>query len=153
MIKKHSNGSYIFKGLVVQFEMNKNFEGHTVIYPDHLTPSFNLRGLHHTEMEDIVFEKKYNVYTNDDLEARYLITPSFIEQMAKIKTTGSDIFVAFYKKKFIMATIDITSDWIDNNIEINRSNTYKLAFYKIKEEIISILKLIDYFKLNQKIGM
>lgn len=37
------------------------------------------------KLEDINFSKNFDVYSEDEVEARYLLTPTFIEKFLKLK--------------------------------------------------------------------
>ena len=140
-----------FDGIIIQFKINKKFKGHTVIVPDN--SFFIPNKLHRTQLEDVVFEKNYNVYTNDDVEARYLINPSFMTRINEInsKFSTKEISAVFYSGVLFLA-LNIGEDLFNYGSIINSLNDPK-PFIKMSEEIISILKLIDHFKLDQNIGM
>ena len=143
----------VFHGIIIRFNISKRFKKHTVIYPDILGNSSPSNDLHRTELEDVVFEKKYNVFTNDDVEARYIITPSLMEKLNNVKTSfqASDIYASFYAGVFFLG-ISTWENLFDYGSIVN-SLTDPKPFIKMSEEIISILKLIDHFKLDQNIGM
>ena len=136
--------------LLIKLNFNKCFKGHTVICPKGKTPAVN--GLHYTQMEDVVFERKYDVYTNDDVEARYLITPTFMQKLNNLENKYKAIYtyIVFYKEKFYIF-FEVKKDLfeINNKDEVFDENIY----YEWFEEIILIYKLIDHFKLDQNIGM
>lgn len=145
--------STVFKGVVVNLGMNKNFNSHTVIKPDsvrHLSPDKNLE---HTTLEDVVFEKKYDVFTNDPVDARCLITTSFMDRLNNIKTAfnADSISCSFYKDKLIIA-LSTHKDLFSLCSLIKPVDDPK-QFFTMYEEIVSIIKLIDHFKLDQKIGL
>ena len=150
---KGNKNATIFNGVVIQFIINKKFNGHTVIYPDsirHISPSSKL---HHTELEDVVFEKKYDVFTDDDVEARYLITPSFMKRLNEMqeKFFADTIYAAFKNGIFYLA-LDTNKNLFEIT-DLEKQNVDIGQYYIFVGEIISILKLIDYFKLDQKIGL
>ena len=153
-VKRTDGSPYsVFRGAVIRFkDFNKKFKGHTIIKPDIyiFSPS---KKLHKAEMEDIVFEKDYNVFTNDDVEARYLITTSFIDRIKSIKSVfnANKVFVSFICGNFFLG-LKTYENLFDYGQIFNSLNDSK-PFIKMSEEIISILKLIDHFKLDQKIGM
>lgn len=143
----------VFDGVIIKFKMNKDFKGHTVVRPDsvfHLSPSSRLK---HTELEDVGFEKKFDVFTDDEIEARYLLTTSFMDRLTKLKAaffaqkTGCAfyngyLFVALYTPKdlFSLASLDKPLD--------------DFRQYEVfHNEIISIIRLIDHFKLDEKTGL
>ena len=142
-----------FKGIIIQFKINKKFKSHTVIHPSSNLNIFHYSKLHRTVLEDIVFEKKYDVYTNDDIEARYLITTSFMKQLNEIKLSfyATQIHVVFKDGIFYLALE--TNKNLFEIIDFNKSTLVENQYYAMIDEIISILKLIDYFKLDQNIGM
>ena len=154
-VKSKNGSSSVFRGLIIRFtNFNKKFKGHTVIQPTFFSlASERAKNLHKTEMDDITFEKAYNVYTSDDVEARYLITPSFMDRINNIKNVfKSDcVFVSFICGQFFLG-LKSYENFFDYGQFYNSLDDPK-PFIKMSEEVISILKLIDHFKLDQNIGM
>lgn len=143
----------VFDGVIVKLDMNKPFKGNTVVYPDTLMHSSPSPNLAHTVLEDTVFEKKFDVFTDDEVEARYLITPSFMERLNKMKIAFSadKVSCSFYDKYMFIA-LHTKKDLFSLCSLLKPVNDGK-QFFTMFEEILSIIKLIDYFKLDQKIGM
>ena len=143
----------VFDGVVVILDMNKKFTGNTIIRPDSFTHSSPAKNLRHTTLEDVVFEKKFDVYTDDEVEARYLITPSFMERLNKMKVAFSadKISCAFYDKYLIIG-LHTNKDLFSIGSLFTPVADEK-QFFTMYEEIVSIVKLIDHFKLDQKIGL
>lgn len=132
--------------------MNKKFKGTTVMKPHSKIFRFLvLPRLHKTVLEDVKFEKKFFVYTDDDVEARYLITPSFMERLNNIKVAfkTKKVFATFCQDKFFIE-LYTNKDLFSIG---SKSFNDKRQFYIMFEEILSIYKLIDYFKLDQNIGL
>lgn len=150
---KNSSTRTVFKGVMIKLDMNKSFTGNTVIRPDtlkHASPAANLK---HTTLEDVVFEKKFDVFTDDEVEARYLITPSFMERLNNMKTAFSAdrVSCAFYDK-YLLVGLHTSKDLFSIGSLKEPVNDGK-QFFTMFEEILSIIKLIDHFKLDQKIGL
>ena len=109
--------------------------------------------LENVQLEDSVFNKKYSVYSSDQIEGRYLVTTAFMERFKNLQTA--------FKSKTIKCAF--ANDKIYFAIQTNKNvfeigNTFKsLENPKTIEtffnEIISIYILIDYFKLNEKTGI
>lgn len=143
----------VFDGVILKVKMNKNFSGHTVIKPDeffHPKPAGHLR---HTVLEDTVFEDKFDVFCDDEIEARYLITPSFMERLKNIKTAffANSVRYAFYQG-YLFIALSTPKDLFSLcslDLPVDDFRQYNV----LCEEIISIIKLIDYFKLDEKIGL
>lgn len=143
----------IFDGVIITLDMNKNFISHTLVKSDKLFKTSGVQGLRHTTLEDPIFEKSFDVFTNDEVDARYLLTPSFMERLVNVKTiyNSSKITCAFYNDKLILA-MDVRRDMFKIGSLFKKVNDEK-AFMKMYEELESIIKLIDHFKLDQKIGL
>lgn len=143
----------VFKGVIIVLDMNKNFKGNTIIRPDTILHKSPFANLHHTTLEDVVFEKKFDVYTDDEVEARYLITTAFMERLNNIKVAfeANNISCAFYQNKLLIG-IKTLNDLFSLCSLFKPVDDAK-QYYQMFEEILSIIKLIDYFKLDQKIGL
>jgi hypothetical protein len=141
-----------FRGLVVSLDMNKNFTGYSIIVPDTLVEQRH-QGMDKVGLEDVEFEKLYDVYSTDQVESRYLITPAFIERFKNIsrvfKTT--DIRCSFKDKQILLA-ITAEEDLFSIG-KLTQPVTDPAPYYKLFEEFIAVLSLIDVLKLNQKLGL
>jgi len=143
----------VFDGVILKLDMNKNFTGHTVIKPDtllHLKPSDRLE---HTVLEDVVFEEKFDVFCDDEIEARYLITPSFMERLTNIKTAffAQKVSCAFYKEHLFIALQ--TQKDLFSLCSLDKPVDDFKQYNTLFEELLSAIKLIDHFKLDEKIGL
>lgn len=143
----------IFDGVITTLEMNKNFSSHTLVTSDSLFKSSGGFNLKHTTLEDVLFEKKFDVYTNDEVEARYLLTTSFMERLTDLKKSygSTAISCAFYQNKLIIA-MDLKRDMFKLG-SIFKETTDERMFMQLYREIEALLRLIDHFKLDQKIGL
>ena len=144
-----------FRGVLVEFEMNKNFEGHTFILERAVTSStikFDQAKFEEVKLEDAEFCEKYIVYSDNQVEARYVLTTAFIERFKNMKTAFKAKFIrAAFKDGKITIAIDAGRDLfqmasLDKDTD---SNTFTELF----DEILSVLELISVLKLNQKIGL
>ena len=99
--EKHTDGkntSYhtFFNGIFMIADFNKDFKYSHWVLPDTAEAAFgqvfgnflqklHLPGRGHmTRMEDPAFEKKFVVYTEDDVEARYILTPKLMHTMLNL---------------------------------------------------------------------
>ena len=89
----------VFKGQCIRFDFHKSFRGQTLVTRD--AGIFNRfkgqRGMDRAGLEDPVFEKAFEVYTTDQVEARYLLTPAFMERLVALETAfrGKKLRCAF----------------------------------------------------------
>ncbi len=75
----------VFRGFLVKFDFHKNFSGETIITKDHtfignFFTGFGKNG-DRVKLEDSRFEDEFEVHSSDQVEARYLLTPTFMERL------------------------------------------------------------------------
>jgi len=101
-------------------------------------------------LEDSVIKSICDVYSTDQVEGRYLLTPTFVERYKNLQKIfdNKKIRCSFYDNK-VMFAIPTTKNYFEvENIEnLNNDLTSLCKFY---DEITTILELIDYFKLDEK---
>jgi hypothetical protein len=142
----------VFKGLAIIIKMPKNkFFGHTIIAKNQSSfmEWFKEKGtgLDRANLVDPEFEKKYDVYTNDQVEARYLIDPVMIErikEMSKIYNT-KEITAAFINDSFFMLLPSNKNLFEPSDIKVKATNTRSVK--KMKKEIEQMLYIIDHLDL------
>ncbi|MBP6960267.1 MAG: DUF3137 domain-containing protein [Thermotogae bacterium] len=96
----------IFKGTFLIADFHKEFFGRTVIFPDFAENVFGALGqlfqgmrLNRGELiklENPEFEKYFVVYGSDQIESRYILSPSFMERLLTYRgKVGSPVFFSF----------------------------------------------------------
>lgn len=145
-----------FKGLIVRFEMPKYYKGHTVIFENNKENAFVklLAGSKYekVELEDVEFNKRFSVYSTDQVEARYALTSGMMERLLNLKQT--------FKSKYIRASF--SGDELVIAIQSDK-DLFRLAGFLTKTdakvyltmfmEIISILKITDALNLQNNTGL
>lgn len=104
-------------------------------------------------MEDPEFSKKYVVYSTDQIEARYLITTSFMERFKSIEKAfiSSFAYCSFSDKSIYIAPHTGTD--LFKLCSLVKPIANKEQFEALFYEFSSILELIAYFKLDKKLGL
>lgn len=79
----------VFKGQCLRLDFHKNFYGRTLIARDAgFFNRFNApRGMQRAGLEDPVFERIFEVYTTDQVESRYLLTPDLMQRLVDLENT------------------------------------------------------------------
>ncbi len=152
------NNHTVFRGLFIVFSMNKCFSGQTVIKSESGVVGNWLKGvffkLERVKLEDPNFEKLFEVYSNDQVEARYLLTTSFMERLVSLKNLlkgGVGNFQgSFYENKLLL-TIPCEDKFKVGSIHSPVS--FKEEIETILKEMQIIFQIIDILKLNQKTGL
>ena len=142
----------VFKGLAVLLSVNsKRFYGHTIVDKNKSKTSewFKEKStkLKRANLVDPKFEDIFDVYTNDQVEARYLIDPIIMDQFQALEKEydGKGITAAFYEDKLFIL---IPSD--HNHFEpmdIFTPATDIKSVLSMKREVQQILSLVDHLSL------
>jgi hypothetical protein len=150
-----TGGSTPFIGIVITIKMNKNFHGNTIVVRnglglDRLSASKNqLKNMEQVHLEDPVFEKRYDVYSTDQIESRYLLTPSFMERLNNLATLmQGSVRASFYDEKLCLM---ISSD--ENRFEpgsIFKPATFEDEIHAILAEMKEIFGIINALKLYEQ---
>lgn len=112
-----------------------------------------LEKLNKIVLEDPVFNRKYTAYSSDEVEGRYLLTNGFMERFNKVRTAFgvNNIKCSFYDNDFMIA-IKTRKDLFElGSLFTSLKNPKHIR--KFMDEYISIISLIDYFKLDEKTGL
>lgn len=156
--RKYSNSVQVFKGLILRTVMNKKYNGRTIIKQRALNTTgqneFKApQDLEEVILEDSEFNKSYAVFSNDQVEARYLITPTFMERLKKIRNVfGAYEIHCVFEDNYITLFLETGRDFFEVG-DINTTLCNKKNYEKIFRELVSIFNLIHYFKLDKKLGL
>lgn len=137
-----------FNGVIIACMFyDKNISSHTILVPKNSAQ--DVLNLNKTELESPKFNEKYAVFTNDEIEARVILNPSFMEKLSEFTNIfGKDeAYCAFYEN-IVLVGINSTKDLFALQIKQNLEE-YKEQFDKITSELKSVINLIDYLNLKK----
>lgn len=140
-----------FEGVIIEVDVKKNFKGHTIIR----LREFLLQDKAYEEvkLEDPEFSKQYYVDSNDQIEARYLLTTSFMERYKNIqKVFNAKLVEASFKDSKLILALYTSKDLFKIGNIYRPVNDTK-QFTELLNEFVAILAIIDELKLNQNIGL
>ena len=144
-----------FYGQFFVARFNKTFSTPTYIVPTknkYSTLSYLIDNKgEKVKLEDPEFMKMFHVYSNDQLEARYILTPSLMERIKELaKRVKGEFYIAFYNNK-----ITVANNSGINNFEASFSkslvkddNELLVGFYT---DMCNQFAIIDELKLNLNI--
>ena len=148
----------VFQGLLFIADFNKNFNGKTVVLPDnsekffgsfsHFFQSFSSRG-ELVKMDNIEFEKEFVIYSDDQIEARYILSHALMQRILEYKKlVGRNIYISFTKSKIYVA-IGFSTKLFEPKIYKKITNFEEVSFYfKVISMTVDIIK---YLNLDKKI--
>jgi len=104
-------------------------------------------------LEDPKFNKRFNVYSSDQVEARYLVTPSFMERLYNLQTSfGAKTIKCSFYEDYLMIAISTKRDLFELG-DLFHPLLEANSHVQLYRDLHSILNLIDYFKLDEKVGL
>lgn len=150
----------LFRGLFVVAEFNKHFKSRTIILPDLAEKTFGnliggwLQSKNSSrdsviQLDDPEFEKKFVVYGNDPIEARYILTHSMMKRIVEFqKKISHPLFISFVHNHIHIA-IATQKDLFEPSLFTS------LLDYKQAMEYVNTLNntigLVEELKLNEKL--
>lgn len=155
------NRSKIFDGIFIKLGMNKHFNSHTIVIEDFSFSKlageaflpYMFTGMNKTELEDPEFNKMFNVYTQDEVEARYILTTSFMERLKHLKETykAKDIRASFLNNSLLIA-MSCGKDMFVLG-DVRKPVTDAGQMQTLFEEFAAVLAIIDILKLDVRTGL
>lgn len=140
-----------FKGLFLITSFNKKFSSNTYILSNSWIKLF--KGLpsnvKRVKLEDPIFEKKFDVYSDNQIESRYLLTPIFMERLIEIHKEYK-ISCSFTNGQMFMA-LPLKFDFLPN-LGLTEQLDYTRA-KQVLEQLSIFFEVIDTLKLDIKIAL
>ncbi|MFH0865538.1 MAG: DUF3137 domain-containing protein [Bacteroidota bacterium] len=149
----------IFKGLFMIADFHKEFKCRVVVMPDFSEKLFgglakffqkmNLMRDQLIYMEDPVFEKMFKVYSNDQVEARYILSVNMLKRIVELKTRlNKNISISFINSKMFLA-ISQTKNLFDPSMGKSVLNPEMIQeFYN---QVLGCVQIVDDMNLNTRI--
>jgi hypothetical protein len=98
----------LFHGMFFDIDFNKHIKGETFVVPDNAERMLGKLGQQFqsdkrgelVKLENIEFEKHFAVFSTDQVEARYILTPTMMEALVNIrKNIGRSFYMSFIGEK------------------------------------------------------
>lgn len=139
------NSICVFNGILLSFETTKKFSS-DIIIKDNKEKIFEEKN--RVFLEDTSFEALYDVYSDNQTEARKIITPAFMERLVKYSKKKSEKITLSFEKDRINIAIKSNKNWftIPSFKEISNINIYRRFIL----DLIHILSIIETLKLDKK---
>ncbi|WP_291842937.1 DUF3137 domain-containing protein [Maricaulis sp.] len=153
----------VFRGVIIRINFPRKVEGITVITRDagwfngvqSFARGFGAHKLERIGLVDPTFEKAFEVYGNDQVLARYMLTPSFMERLLALETSLNG--------KKVRAAFDADSGEGELLIAAETGNLFEVGsmskpltepgrFSRVVEELDHITGLIDLLIAPAQLG-
>ena len=140
----------VFDGIVIEyfFKNRQKFPTEIIIKDNGL---FAPKGYEKVLLEDTEFNKMFNVYSNNQVECRFILTTGFMEKIKALKIlfNAKNIALSFMGRRLFIA-IDIGKDSFNIAKLYKRTNNKKLI-EKMYNQFNFILKIADLLQFTNKI--
>lgn len=97
----------VFHGQCLRFQFHKTFTSRTLVLRDAgiLNRFGGGNGMQRASLESPKFEKAFEVYTTDQVEARYLLTPDLMQRLVELETAfrGGSLRCGFIDGEMLIA--------------------------------------------------
>lgn len=158
--KGQSHWETVFQGLFIVADFNKHFKATTLVLPDRAQKSFGdliggwLQSQNRTygeliRMDDPEFEKYFVVYGSDQVEARYLLTPSMMKRILDLRHRCKKELYLSFKSEQIYIAIAYRKDLFEPSL-FGSLLDYKQAIEYIKTLHLAV-GIVQELQLNQKL--
>jgi hypothetical protein len=151
----------VFHGLMIRLDFNKNFRGQTTVVPNGVSPAGHslLGGLldiggsprkEKVNLENPDFENIFDVYSTNDQEARYLLTPKLMELVLAANAANSD---GQLRLSFLDNSLYVAVPSRGNHLEASLSETVTpdSAIGDLAEVIAFAERLVDELQLETRL--
>lgn len=147
--KGHERWEDIFKGIFFIADFHKDFHGKTLVGRDSFIKFTSHSNMHRVKLEDPAFEKIFDVYGTDQVEARYVLTPSIMERLVQLNHKISSKITLSFENSMVNIAIPQNK----NNFEAPLLSTV-LNKKRIEEEfilLINLIEIVEDLNLNTRI--
>ncbi|MGH1600952.1 DUF3137 domain-containing protein [Campylobacter majalis] len=133
----------VFKGIFAICEFNKKIRFKTYII-DKKAKIF-ISDKSRAYMDDSEFEARFNVYCTDQIDARYILTPRFMQDFIKLKNEFKCIVNACFMDNRMYLFLELNKDSFEIRLDVKISEE-NIKIYK--NEIEQILNIVEILRLN-----
>ncbi len=151
----------IFDGLLLIADFHKEFHGRTFVFPDNAESMFGrigrsfqkLAGRSGTkliQLEDPQFEKAFAVYSNDEIECRYILSTAMMSRILDMRNRfgEKDLRIAF-KDSCVMIAVPHSKPFLEPNTGVPATDSNQIR--RMLDEMKTFLDIIEELNLNTRI--
>lgn len=146
----------VFKGIFFMADFPKHFQGQVIIEPDVAEATFGwlgrkLQGMSSNlvRLENPEFEKAFKVRATDQVEARYLLTPSFQDRLLELrKFWGGKIGMSLLRSNLYLA-IPNREDWFECSSKVRAGDRAQIE--RFASQLIAVLNVVNQLDLNTRL--
>ena len=142
------NRHTVFSGVCIDIPMKASVSGYTLLFNTKIPQRFPV--LEKITLEDVSFGKNYQIYSNNQIDARVLLTPAFMERLNELKKCfqNNRVDVSFFGNHALF--VIHTHKNLFESYSIFRPVTRIKTYTKFYDEIKVIHDMMEILHLNNK---
>ena len=145
----HTSYVTIFLGQWMIFDFNKNFKSNVQIWEKKVFGGISRSwksSLKKVELEDIEFNKKFKVLSENELDAFYIITPKLMERVKAVEAAiNGTIMLVFYNNQLHVAVYNNKTTF---NVNIHKTINFEEFARESLKDLDAIIKFVDILELD-----
>jgi hypothetical protein len=151
----------VYDGLLFLLTPRKKFRGKIVVKRDHGVALNAIRGffttafseLERVKLEDPAFEKRFQVYADNQVEARRVLTTSFMQRLLDLGTViGNQKVDCSFFEGVLLIRAPTSHNYFEPSSPFSPVD-FQRDFETFIEEMAIVRKIIDTLKLDMDIGL
>lgn len=148
---KRKTEHVVFQGVLATLAFPKRFQGQTVVVSDagilNWVERFQRDG-ERVSLEDPAFEGAFEVYSTDQVEARYLLTPTFMERLLALhRSLGGKPLQAGFRDENLHLAMDLRRPLFELK-SVYEPLGQEATLARFEEEMTLFYDLIDGLRLD-----
>lgn len=138
----------VFSGVCIDIPMKTSVSGYTLLFNTKIPQRFPV--LKKITLEDVSFGKNYQIYSDNQINVRVLLTPAFMERLNELKKCFQNkrVDVSFFGNHALFAIH--THENLFESYSIFRPVTRIKTYTKFYDEIKVIHDMMEVLHLNNK---
>jgi hypothetical protein len=157
--KQNVSWHTIFQGLFISADFHKDFRGCTFVRTDVAEKFFgswgrmfqkpvfsNLQLIH---LEDVDFEREFVVHSDDQIEARYILSPAMMRRMLELKQKFSSRIEFSFLQSRVFLAISHTEDFFEP--ELRQSVLDPVYLRNHIQQVQLVLGVVEALDLNTRL--
>lgn len=157
--RRHKNGEHVvFDGFYAALLPGTKFDQRIVIQDDdQMLQSLSgaigatLRGHNRVRLEDPAFESLFQVYSDDQIGARTILTPSFMQRLMEVRRRFGITSCIIHDGRLLLQ-VPLTGGLFRPDAMLERSDLHR-EFQRLRNETQVVFGTIDWLKLDDDIGL
>ena len=136
----------VFNGICINIPMKSSVSGYTLLFNTKIPQMIPV--LKKVKLEDVSFSKKYQIYSDNQIDARVLLTPAFMERLDNLQKCfhNKRVDVSFFDNQAVF--VIHTSKNLFEAYPLFRSVTDVKTYERFYDEVKAIYDMINLLSIN-----